>query len=357
MDYRFAVAVVLLAMTSQVWGQQNQQATQCQRTFLASAMSCVQNGSINFNHLTYVTSNGTTGQMPPEGIQQFQLRACNLRLQIDQCGQLVSSRLVNSSLCINALDKQQLMLKAKNIFGEYDRVCAHPCRYTLLDELRQCFSYNNLDPRTFIDGAWGQGAVIGTNEEQVFKFCNNRQMLMQCIRQKSQMCPDAATVFYRIGMDILSMEKGIETLCQAPRVYLAGIGCFTSPTPEVKMCLQDGNMKMQNMKLLLQQTMAEQQFKLQTCSVRLQQVDCELGAWARRQHDRCDKAVIGLRNELECKILPSLCMQTHPQLYQRLCNPMNFHLDERERYASAGVVMVTWSTLAILVMAAIFSAE
>jgi len=45
------------------------------------------------------------------------------------------------------------------------------CRYTLMDELRQCYSFVNLQPSLISDIALVKNAVIGQNYDQVYQFC------------------------------------------------------------------------------------------------------------------------------------------------------------------------------------------
>ncbi|XP_041378571.1 uncharacterized protein LOC121390734 [Gigantopelta aegis] len=329
----------------------------CHRAFMANAMSCVQNATINFQSLTYLTSNGTIGQPPQEGIEQFRMRACNVRARVDQCGEMVTQTLLNSTMCMNQLERQQVMASSKDIFGGYDRICAHPCRWTLKEEIRQCFTYNNLDPRLFFESFWLKNAIIGLISDTVYQFCVNRQQLMQCLRQKAQICQDSQQVFTEMGMELNSMERGINTLCNFQNVYLSGLGCYMNPSPEVQMCQHNSEMKMQTIKSIQYTQLTNQQFIMQLCSTRLEGSECVINAHTRRQQERCDQAMVGLRTELDCILLPQLCMQFYPHMFQRMCNPMNYHLEERSHYAAAGSLDFAWSTISALLAVAIVSKE
>ncbi|KAK6175585.1 hypothetical protein SNE40_014015 [Patella caerulea] len=336
--------------------------SQCQQTFLNNAMKCVQNGSINYNHLTYMTSNGTRGQPPTEGTEAFKARACLSRPTIDACGQMIAATMVNSTMCMNQLEQKQIMLQAASIFGEFDRVCAHPCRYTLMDEFRQCFSYSlnsGMNSQTFLtDASIGRGGIIGMTREQVYQFCPNRQSLMSCMKNKMNMCPDGVYVLQKMNIDIRALEKGLDLLCAHPNVYLAGLPCFTDPTPEVRVCFQNMDMKITQINMLRQQQqLTDQQNYMQMCNVRLEQMECEMGAWRRRQQAPCDNAILGLRNELECKLLPEHCLSMFPSQVQQHCSPMNFYIQERVHYAGATATTVTVSTLITMIIFAIYFME
>lgn len=71
--------------------------------------------------------------------------------------------------------------------------------------------------------------------------------------------------------------------------------------------------------------------RLTVRSIRLEQIECEMGAWARHQYQTCSRVVTGLRNELECQLLPDHCMSTYPHLAPDLCNPLNYFAQERVR--------------------------
>ena len=70
-------------------------------------------------------------------------------------------------------------------------------------------------------------------------------------------------------------------------------------------------------------------------SIRLEQIDCEMGAWARHQYQTCERVVTGMRNELSCKLLPDRCRAAYPQLVTNLCNPLNYFAEDRWRYNGA----------------------
>ena len=83
-------------------------------------------------------------------------------------------------------------------------------------------------------------------------------------------------------------------------------------------------------------TMTMMMMKRNVSSIRLEQIDCEMGAWARHQYQTCERVVTGMRNELSCKLLPDRCRAAYPQLVTNLCNPLNYFAEDRWRYNGAG---------------------
>nr|KAG5707406.1 hypothetical protein BaRGS_005373 [Batillaria attramentaria] len=90
------------------------------------------------------------------------------------------------------------------------------------------------------------------------------------------------------------------------------------PIPQVRMCFQTYERKVQNLKMIAPQPTADQISLAQFCNIRLEQIDCEMGAWAQHQYQTCERVVTGMRNELECKLLPDRCMAAFPQLVTNL---------------------------------------
>ncbi|KAL8587358.1 hypothetical protein ACOMHN_045605 [Nucella lapillus] len=344
--------VVLASVAAMVAGQGGSQ-SQCQLRFLQRATACMQNASLNIQSVQYLASNGTSGQPPAENLQNYRQRVCAVKSQLEICGQSVTQRLVNSSLCLNPVDRQSILSSFQTTFGGLDTNCAQPCRYTLMDELRQCYSFVNLQPTMISDLTLVKQAVIGQNHDQVYRFCMNRQALTQCMQQKVLQCPDSPRVLAQYDFDIRSFERGLDTLCDNIGVYLHGIKCFKNPIPEVRMCYQTLDRKMQNLRLVSPLPTADEISLSQFCSIRLEQINCEMGAWARHQYQTCERVFTGLRNEVSCKVLPERCRMAFPQLVNNLCNPRNFFPDERYRYNGAGRLDLSLFFLAFMVIVSV----
>ncbi|XP_059145018.1 uncharacterized protein LOC131932169 [Physella acuta] len=333
------LVVVLVQLTSgQLIG------SQCQQTWLRSATACAQNSSLNINNLRYLASNGTEGNAPVEGLATFKARACVVRPQVDVCGQAITQRLYNSTLCATQVERQTILSQSQALFGAFYDSCSYPCRATLEKDIRQCYNYVNLSPSQLSDLALARTTAIGENADQVNQFCLNRDSLAQCIRQKALACPDASRVLAEMGIELGAFELGADILCRNKGVYLSGIHCFRNPIPEVRMCFQTLDSNMQALMMVAPQPTADQISLIQFCNIRLEHVDCEMGAWARHQYQTCARVVTGMRTELECELIPKQCMQAFPSLYSSLCSKMNFYYDERKPYNSAHLLRMSWQT-------------
>ncbi|XP_076451252.1 uncharacterized protein LOC143287193 [Babylonia areolata] len=324
--------VTLGSLVAMVTGQAGSPQSQCQLRFLQSATACMQNASLNIQNVQYVASNGTSGQPPSENLQSYRQRVCVVKPQLDICGQSVTQRLINSTLCLNPVDRQSILSSFQTTFGGLDTNCAQPCRYTLMDELRQCYSFVNLQPTMISDLALVKQAVIGQNYDQVNKFCIPAHTVKFSGRRY---CPDTNPVARKLYNCV---EEDLQRTAAfiAETIYLAGLHCFKNPIPEVRMCFQTLNRKMQNLRLVAPQPTVDQVSLAQFCSIRLEQIDCEMGAWARHQYQTCERVFTGIRNELSCKLLPDRCSAAYPQLVNNLCNPLNYFLEDRSRYNGAG---------------------
>ncbi|CAL1529787.1 unnamed protein product [Lymnaea stagnalis] len=114
------------------------------------------------------------------------------------------------------------------------------------------------------------------------------------------------------------------------------------------MCFQTLDSNMQALMMVAPQPTADQISLLQFCNIRLEHVNCEMGAWARHQYQTCARVVTGMRTELECELIPKQCMQAFPSVFGSLCSKMNFYYDERKPYNGAPDVWQTQRTAAIL---------
>ncbi|XP_071089213.1 uncharacterized protein [Haliotis cracherodii] len=325
------VAMVLVSMTM---AQSQQGMTPCQNNFVQNLNTCVQNSQMNFNNFLYLLSNGTNGQAP-DSPDAFRQDACSKQEALLQCGVEFMRTLINSTMCAPSQTQQDqrplIDRQFRSLFGSLDEMCAHPCRRTLTEDLRQCYVDANLDPTLFLSNStMGRGAIIGTTVDQADIFCKNKDSLVTCMKQKRDDCPESPMILRAIGLDIESMDKGVGVLCAHPDVYLNGIDCFAEPTDAVVSCQQIMNQKtMELMMTAEQQNLKEDQFFNRFCDVRLEHVSCDLEAWSKKNHKSCADAVIGLRTELECGLLPDNCGSTHKQTIDKVCHHENFKKDTR----------------------------
>ncbi|XP_071089221.1 uncharacterized protein [Haliotis cracherodii] len=348
------VAMVLVSMTT---GQGQQGMSPCQNNFVQNLNTCVQNSQMDFNNFLYLLTNGTNGQAPdsPDAPDTMKRDACSKQEALLQCGVEFMRTLINSTMCAPTQTQQDqrplIDRQFRSLLGSLDEMCAHPCRRTLPDEFQQCYVDANLDPTLFLSNStMGRGAVIGTTADQADTFCKNKDSLVACMKQKRDDCPESPLVLRAIGLDIESLETGVSVLCRHIDVYLTGIDCFAEPTDAVVSCQQTMNQKtMELMMTAEQQNLKEDQFFNRFCDVRLEHVSCDLEAWSKKNHKSCSEAVIGLRTELECGLLPDNCGASHKQTIDKVCHQGNFKKDLRPSSASSATVAVNVVFLSVVV--------
>ncbi|XP_071089212.1 uncharacterized protein [Haliotis cracherodii] len=342
-----------MVMVSTVTAQQ-QGMTPCQTSFLQSINTCFQNSQLLFDNFVWLFTNGTNGQAP-DNADTMKTNACAKQEPLVQCGVEFMRTLINSTSCAATQTQQDqrplIDRQFRSLFGSLDEMCAHPCRRTLTEDLRQCYVDANLDPTLFLSNStMGRGAIIGTTADQADTYCKNKDSLVTCMKQKRDDCPESPMILRAIGLDIESMDKGVGVLCAHPDVYLNGIDCFAEPTDAVVSCQQTMNKKtMELMMTAQQEKLSEDDFFNRFCDVRLEHISCDLEAWIKKNNKSCSKAVIGLRTELECGLLPDNCGATHKQTIDEVCHPGNFETDLRPSGASSASATLTVLLVSVLV--------
>jgi len=329
---------------------QNQQGrSQCQNSFVQNLNTCVRNSQLEFNNLLHLLTNGTNGQAP-DNADAFKRDACSKQEALVTCGVEFMRTLINSTMCAPSQSSQQdqrplIDRQFRSLFGSLDELCAHPCRRTLGEDLRKCYIDANLDPALFLSNSTsGRGAIIGTTSDEAAKFCQNKETLVRCMKQKRDDCPESPLVLRAIGLDIDSMEKGVNVLCSHRDIYLTGIDCFAEPTEAVISCQRTmGQKTVELMVSSQQQNLNEEQFFNHFCDIRLEHVSCDLESWNKKNHQSCSVAVLGLRTELECGLLPDNCGITHKQMIDQVCHKENF---KREMRPLSGATSVSGTMVA-----------
>ncbi|GFN76978.1 extracellular matrix protein fras1 [Plakobranchus ocellatus] len=163
-----------------------------------------------------------------------------------------------------------------------------------------------------------------------------------------------AEVLCRTHGGKLACEGGAEVLCRTQGVYRAGVHCFRNPIPEVRMCFQTLDTNMQQLMMIAPQPTADRNSLYRYCNIRLEHVECEQSAWARHQYQTCERAVTGMRTELECELIPKQCMSVFPNVYSSICSNMNYYYETRGRYNSApSVLSNAWPLTALALLPAL----
>ncbi|XP_046338335.1 uncharacterized protein LOC124119746 [Haliotis rufescens] len=352
------VVMTLFSMaTAQTTGM-----TTCQQTFLQRLYACVGSSNMDVNNFLWLVTNRTNGQAPNNtDPNTFKKQACGQEEALVKCGIEFMRELINASMCnsspTQSEDQRPLIDRQfRALFGSFDQICAHPCRQTLTTDLRNCYTESNLDPDLFLSNStMGRGAVIGTTDDQAQTFCKNKDALVMCMKKRRDDCPESPIVLRAIGLDIDSMEKGVGVLCKHTDLYLVGIDCFAEQTESVMQCLQKQTQDTVQLMLASQQeNLEEQQFMDRFCQIRVDHVGCDLDAWGQKKHKSCSPAVMGLRTELECNLLPDVCKERLKSTVDKICHVDNFNRDKRLG-GGATSAYVSMATLPFVLMAAILN--
>ncbi|XP_046338345.2 uncharacterized protein LOC124119755 [Haliotis rufescens] len=352
---RVLIVIAAVSALNLVVAQSQQQ---CQTVFLTQFYQCIQNVTLNPQHLLYFTRNGTVGTQPPD-MAVFQDQACGHQTNIFNCSLRVRDTLLNNSACPLA-EKSSITNFFGSIFQPYDILCAHPCRFSLVDKLRGCYSESDLDADLFMpNNSRPGGNMMGDTLVEVDAFCKMRNPLVQCMKREQRVCPESPIVMRNIGLDLDSLDKTVNVLCLHPKVYLDSLECFSSPTRDVQMCMQSQNQKVVELGLTAeQQKMPQNEFLVNFCRIRLEHVKCDLDAWRKHTLDTCNPAVIGMKTELDCKLMPAECKTALGDQYQMVCADDKFNTQHRDNYGNGTTrcttssilyIVLTWITLSSLI--------
>ncbi|XP_076451253.1 uncharacterized protein LOC143287194 [Babylonia areolata] len=329
-----------------------QGASNPQRECLASAQAlmkqCVADGSIDHPNFLWFVTNGTSsnGQEPADPAA-FKDKLCHRGFTVLNLGVWLSEQepvvggciyngmlpMVNGSACSQA---PQVLQNVQTLLFTYDLKCANPCRFTLVDDLRKCYSSVGLDESLFLSNRTA-GQVIGGTEEDVTTFCSKREALLDCMTPVHDSCPEALAIMSANDFHLPSYKKGVGILCKHPKVYLRGLECFKEPTNLVEKCVQQSQQQfVQTNVNAANQNWTQAQYVEATCRITIKQADCDLKAWESKKHEDCNTATIGLRREMECNLMPPNCTVVQKDLFDNTCHISKFNEKDRQNFANGG---------------------
>ncbi|XP_041378115.1 uncharacterized protein LOC121390381 isoform X2 [Gigantopelta aegis] len=339
--FREIVTVFWFVLTiSQTHGQQT---TICQTTFLTQFYNCIQKVSLVPQNILWFTKNGTIGTKPANEAT-FKTSACSLRQQISDCSTDAMNKIINSTACADK-DKNSIKDFFGSVFGPYDEKCAHPCRWTLFGSFKRCHDNIGISSGPFLLNT-AIASVIGSNETETALFCSNRGRLLMCMTKEKSRCPEADFVMKQVGFDLNVMKKSTDVFCSYPKVYLDSILCFNKLSAEVRKCHQGAANKMADLSSKFQIIVNENDFNRQFCSIRQESVSCDLMVWTNNQDkEKCNKAVVGLRTEYGCKLLPSQCTRHSLAPMTSVCSEDKFMMAARDNYGSGAANPTSVSAL------------
>ncbi|CAG5136555.1 unnamed protein product, partial [Candidula unifasciata] len=341
----FVVLLLLLLFGGHVRGQARndtgQGRVECQQVLMKEVYTCVSGQGIDFNAFLEMVSGGKDTQngtnpaaaSPPATTASTTGEAnlskekiCSPRQEIMACIVKAAQSIFKDSPCVAVkedatLNDQHFLLKEQleAIIGQYDVFCAHPCRISLLDDMRACYSKNDLDPQLFMT-ADSSGPVIGATAYEVEEFCQHSESLYTCLRQSRDDCQESHVVLSSIGLDLDLMNKGVQVLCADKPAYLQSLGCFDSHTKEVEHCQSIKYRTILAMVIKARtQSWTEEQYYQEVCGVILSHIQCDLTAWEAKGDEDCTETTLNLKRKLHCTLIPKQCQTSHNATVAEVC--------------------------------------
>ncbi|XP_025082657.1 uncharacterized protein LOC112557177 isoform X1 [Pomacea canaliculata] len=329
----------------------------CEETFTKSLFECFTNSSVPFNTYLWAVSNGSGG-IPPDNRTVFREHMCSVEETVVTCCLDSLHALVNSSRCrtVKGLD-ELLTSQVKTIFEEYDNYCAHECRLTLENNMRKCYSNFGLDPALFLPKS-ADGAILGKSHYDVDLFCSKQEVLVACITNETQACPEADRVLRNLGLDLGVMAKGLRLLCQRQEDYLHSLDCFSTQTRAVEKCLEDSAQSLTRLytRARSEPDLTQEKFISGFCLDRVSFVKCDLTAWSEKDRRQCDLPALTLKRDVHCVQIPEVCKQILRQPVEQLCTwtwaappPQQIAKGDAQSETMGVLVMITLMTVVQLI--------
>ncbi|XP_059165723.1 uncharacterized protein LOC131948200 [Physella acuta] len=284
----------------------------CVEDFTNALAECAKASGISTGNFAYFVTNGTSSKSEaPANQETFKTQICGVEQQIYACVMQKLVPIVNTTSCIGTSAStshvETIRREVTNIFTTYDVKCMHPCRNTLLNDMRQCYTANDVDGKLFMSNTTN-GAVIGSTEEQANKFCSVKDKLMDCLKSKAEACPESAAILRTVDIDLPAFTNGVKILCANTKVYVTGLSCFAETTSDVDICKQKQQQALIQLAMQAQNgNWTQDRYYTMYCELSYTNIACDVAAWARKNHESCTASVIGLRRELECDLLPQQC--------------------------------------------------
>lgn len=344
---------VVLGLSLFVWSDVTSTELDCQQRLMEQIYACVRDQGVDFNRfLVAITDesilesgNDTTqsadvfSSQNSGDPQAFRDEVCSLQKPVMKCSIEAAQDLILTPACANPAqgeassetafsrgllaNDQRYLIKEQleAVVGQLDSYCAHPCRKSLLKDMRSCYEAMDLDPDIFISTQSG-GPVIGDSRYDVELFCNNRTGLVHCIKTVKEKCPEADLVLDTIDLDLDFMEKGFAVLCEDQEAYLQSLECFESHTRDVGLCHSVWYRSvLRTSRVAKDSGWSEEKYFQEVCSIKLTHIECDLRAWAKKKDEECDEKTLSLKRRLHCALLPPQCALAHRNNISRICEP------------------------------------
>ncbi|KAH9514118.1 hypothetical protein Btru_030311 [Bulinus truncatus] len=324
MEFKLCMmALLAIFVVSPSQGQEPVQ-SKCVDEFSQVLTTCVTEAGLTAGNFFWFVTNGTSQKsVAPADEAAFKTKVCSVRQQVGACTVHKMNPILNSSACsgpsANYVDviRNQLTL----LFTTYDTKCMHQCRATLIPDIRECYSSNGADPKLFASNS-SNGAVIGTTESDVNKFCGAKDKIIPCMQTKIDACPEAPLILQAVGIDFQIFGTVVNILCANSQAYLSSLSCLAYSANDVDQCQQRHGQSMMQLDMQARQnSWSEERIIESICHLSLEQIRCDINSWARKSHKSCNqKEVIEFRRQLACEFMTPQC-KANKNLMDRQDNP------------------------------------
>ncbi|KAK3599546.1 hypothetical protein CHS0354_035779 [Potamilus streckersoni] len=292
------------------------QSGQCMAQFESGMDICAQR---TFNMPMQTLMMILNNQQPPAGIDvnAAQKAICAKWKSVEECGK---NAVANSGCARNQLLGVEAAF-ASIMIGIAtacdDQSFPGACLLKLQKDFISCYKKVGLDPKIYLNNRTeAAGALIGTNTQEANVYCGKKQDLFTCMDDVLKQCPGAEQTMSLTGFDIHAMERAVGILCYNIDGYLEGLKCFTTPTEEAKQCINKMASDMTSISTQqLTQKLDMNQFMAEFCKIRIRHVTCDAKAWP-----TCSPREVTLKNQFECQLIPTTCLQTHRSEIATICN-------------------------------------
>ncbi|KAI8795918.1 uncharacterized protein LOC106059555 [Biomphalaria glabrata] len=311
----------------------------CQSSFLTTLNYCLGNRTVNTDNFLYLVRDGKLGKAADDPIA-FLNKLCSVRESLTSCVRagVDTVQLMPDTQC-NSTQKASIVNLYKSFFKVVNKKCENPCRSVFKQGLTKCFTDQNfrLTDYLIFSPIAHRDYILGTNKTEVQRFCDNRTVIMQCMRSVLLSCEDGPHLLDTYGLDLDALSETYTTLCNYTEIYMEAVKCYEFPVNPVLACRNtlstrvtplDGQFEDLNMTSI--------QYRDEICKARLDQVQCEMDAVKPgNDTDKCNAVVVGLRKQQECQLLPKSCRTSNSAQVNNLCRETDFKIAERVAFTQA----------------------
>ncbi|XP_048770713.2 uncharacterized protein LOC125676854 [Ostrea edulis] len=223
--------------------------------------------------------------------------------------------------------------------GEIAKVCPPDSRikpHTCVDDVKvnigSCLAPYNIDPETFIVNVTHDRSSMLGGRSQAQRFCQNRNSVLKCLRETVDSCAGASEVLAFWGHQQDLLDDALDLLCKNIDGYEQLTACAAGASSQINQCQKNSEMKMGDLTKLRPNTQMSATYYAQFCSVRLEQLQCDLKA----VRSSCDAASIGLKTEFECNLIQDRCQGLRRSEFKRICNVNNYARSNRGQTSGGG---------------------